>query len=113
MKNLILEVNKKFIKDNNSIHTGNVKIMFTPDINKDYWKYRVMLHKDQAIVGFPKFTLTGIGFAIESDWNTNLPSDCDADHIYDHIKCNKKYKAITKEMCVEGIKMIQSLANKE
>jgi len=42
-----------------------------------------------------------------------LPYECDAEQIYEHIKCNKKYKEITKEQCIEAIKMIQEAVRKE
>lgn len=51
-------------------------MMLTPLIDEGYWKYRVMLSDTQAIVGFPKFFTVGIGFAVEEDWNTNLPHTC-------------------------------------
>lgn len=63
-------------------------VMMTPAINENYWAYRVRLSEGQAIVGFPKFSTIGIGFAVETDWNTNLPYTCDAQEIYDHIKHN-------------------------
>lgn len=109
MKKLTLEVNKdlKLTKDTLSLG-GNAVVMITPDINEYYWLLRVKLHKKgQAIVGFPKFTLIGIGFSQESDWNTNLPSSCEAEHIYNHIRHNKGYKSIKKADCLTAIKMIQ------
>jgi len=103
-----LEMNKNVIKDDSTIvGNGNV-IMITPAIDEDYYIYRVKLYKNQAIVAFPKFGLIGIGFAIEeTDWNTNLPSDCSSEEIYQHIKCNKKYKQITKKMIIEAIDIIK------
>ena len=38
-------------------------LLLTPPIDEDYWEYRVRLSETQAIVGFPKFSTVGIGFA--------------------------------------------------
>jgi hypothetical protein len=107
MKNLVVEYKKGFEPDKNCIYTGRGVIMFTPSINEDYWIMRVVLYKDQAIVAFPKFGLIGVGFAQESDWNTNLPYQCSTEKLYEHIKRNKKYRAITKQTCLEAIKLLQ------
>ena len=105
-KQLILEINTTHIPaDNGTIVPG---IMVTPAINKGYWSYRVKLHREQAIVGFPKFGTIGIGFAIERDWNTNLPYTCDAADIYNHIAHNKRYKAILPDDCIAAIMLIQA-----
>lgn len=103
-----LEINKNVIKDESAIvGNGNI-IMITPAIDENYWIYRVKLYKNQAIVAFLKFGLIGIGFTIEEeDWNTNLPSQCSSEEIYQHIKCNKKYKQITKKMIIEAIDTIK------
>ena len=102
---LQLEVNSNCVKDDGII--GNGAIMVTPSIGEDYWSYRVKLYKDQAILGFPKFTVIGIGFAQEEDWNTNLPSSCVTNEIFNHIKHNKLYEEISDEDCIKAIKMIQ------
>jgi hypothetical protein len=81
--------------------------MLTPPIDEDYWTYRVKVSETQAIVGFPKFATIGIGFAVEEDWNTNLPYTCDAVQIYDHIAHNKGDDAISREDCIAAIRMIQ------
>jgi hypothetical protein len=60
-------------------------VMMTPPITADYWAYRVQLTDTQAVVGFPKFFTIGIGFAEETDWNTNLPYTSMAEDITDHI----------------------------
>jgi hypothetical protein len=65
------------------------------------------LYRDQAIVCFPKFGLIGCGFALEEDWNTNLPLGCSAEEIYAHIAHNKKYKHITEDECIAAIKLLQ------
>ena len=107
MKKLQLEINSNFVSGQGILNGG--AIMITPPIGEpNYWKYRVQLHKKQAIIGFEKFTLIGIGFEHETDWNTNLPSNCDAETIYNHIKHNKRYRSITKEDCIEAIRMIQN-----
>lgn len=84
--------------------------MMTPMVNEDYWAYRVRLTDTQAIVGFPKFATVGIGFAIEEDWNTNLPYTCTAEEIYDHIEHNKGDEEISREDCLTAIRMIQTMA---
>lgn len=86
---------------------GNLAM--TPPIDESYWEYRVKLHKDQAIVAFPKFFTIGVGFAQEEDWNTNLPYSCDAEEIADHIWHNHKYDEITRDMVVSAIKLIQEV----
>jgi hypothetical protein len=63
--------------------------MITPPIQKDYWEYRVQLGEGQAILGFPKFNTIGVGFALEKDWNTNLPFRCSTEEIWQHIKHNR------------------------
>ena len=113
MKKLVVEYKEGFQPSKDCINTGKVIIMFTPDIDEDYWIMRVKLYhdkkldKDQSIVAFPKFGMIGIGFAIESDWNTNLPYQTDTERLYNWIKRNKKYRAITKQTCLEGLKMLQ------
>jgi hypothetical protein len=112
MKNLTVEYKKGFEPSKDAINTGKVLIMFTPDISEDYWLMRVVLYKDQSLVAFPKFTLIGIGFAQESDWNTNLPYQTETERLYNWIKRNKKYRAITKAMCLEGLKLLQEACKK-
>lgn len=112
MKNLKLEVNSDLKQSNDTFSFGKAVIMMTPAINEDYFLFRVKVHKDQSIVGFPKFGTIGIGFAKEEDWNTNLPYSCEANEIYEHIKHNKKFKSISKETCIEAITMIQEAAKK-
>src|ERR1039458_3804554 len=85
--------------------------LFTPPITEDYWAYRVIVGEHQAIVGFPKFSTVGIGFAVEEDWNSNLPYRCDTDRIWNHIKHNKGSEDIPDEWCVEAIRLIQAAAH--
>lgn len=86
---------------------GGPSLMSTPPLGEDYWAYRVMLGERQAIIGFPKFTTIGIGFAAEDDWNTNLPFTCAAEDIYEHIRANKGDNGITRGDCLTAIRMIQ------
>lgn len=98
-------------QQNETIHAGGG--IFTPAVNEDYWAYRVRLSDEQAIVGFPKILTIGIGFAVETDWNTNLPYTCGAERIYEHIECNKGDDAISREDCLTAIRMIQEQARKD
>lgn len=95
-------------KDETDSGVINDRISITPAIGEDYWAYRVIVGEHQAIVGFPKFSTVGIGFAVEEDWNTNLPYRCDTDEIWNHIKHNKGDEAIPDEWCIEAIKLIQA-----
>jgi hypothetical protein len=107
MKKLELEFRNKFKKKQDSFKTGNLTIMMTPPLDEDYWVFRIVLHKEQALVAFPKFSTMGIGFAVEEDWNTNLPYHCDAKDIAKHIWKNRKYKEITKKILIEAIEVLQ------
>lgn len=82
-------------------------VVLTPSIDEDYWRYRVRLSDSQAIVGFPKFSTIGIGFAVEEDWNTNLPWTCEAQEILEHIRHNKGNDTITDREVLEAIVMVQ------
>lgn len=96
-------------QENRTVEIGPFAI--TPSLGENYWSYRVMLSERQAIVGFPKFSTIGIGFAVEDeDWNTNLPYTCDAEQIYDHIEENKGDDSISREDCITAIRMIQERA---
>lgn len=103
--NLILETKAE---QDSTAHVGPA--MITPRIDEDYWAYRVKVSDTQAVVGFPKFTTIGIGFAVEEDWNTNLPYTCSAEEIYAHIEHNKGDDTIPAERCVEAIRMVQEAA---
>lgn len=103
---LILEVNEG--NTDETFRAGN--IMMTPIVSPDYWLFRVRLAHDQAILGFPKFSTIGVGFAIEEDWNTNLPYTVSAEEIYDHIDVNKAYDDITADDCIAAIRLIQEAA---
>ena len=107
-KKIELEFRDDFYGKTHTFRNGDAVIMITPPIDEDYWTFRIKLYKDQALLAFPKFGTMGIGFAIEKDWNTNLPYCCSAENIYKHIKCNKKYKEITKKTCIEAIEILQN-----
>lgn len=85
-------------------------VLVTPPITEDYWSYRVKLSPTQAIVGFPKFTTIGVGFAVEEDWNTNLPYTESAEEIFRHIRKNKGDDAISDESVIEAIRLVQAAA---
>lgn len=108
---LVLEVNSKFIDmETGSGFIGSVPVMATPNIDEDYWQFRVHLQHDQYILGFPKFFQIGIGFAQEDSWNTNLPATYKAEQIFEWIKKNKFYASIPDELCIEAIKLVQKVA---
>lgn len=104
---LQIEVNSKFQPANTDFGTLDSVISVTPPIDANCFIARVPLFADQAITIFPKFGVIGCGFAQEMDWNTNLPISQDAEVIYWHIEHNKKYAEITKEQCIEAIRMLQ------
>lgn len=105
---LKVEINQTFVEANTKLNIKGMTAVITPPLDGDYWIMRVPVSDNQAIVTFPKFMLFGIGFQVEDeDWNTNLPSSCDAEEIYEHIKKNKGDDSISREDCIEAIKMIQ------
>lgn len=84
-------------------------LMITPNLDEDYWAYRVRLTEKQAVVGFPKFGVIGIGFAVEDDdWNVNLPSSCTAEEILNHILCNKGDDSIDDAEVLAAIYLIKA-----
>jgi hypothetical protein len=87
--------------------------MMTPDIDEDYWAYRVRLSDTQAVVGFPKFMTIGVGFAVEEDWNTNFPYTCGTEEIFQHIKHNKGDDAIADDDVRAAIALIQEAARED
>jgi hypothetical protein len=110
MKPLIELTLERKNQPNNTLF-GRVVIV-APLVEPDYWLYRVRLSSTQAVVGFPKFSTIGIGFAKEVDWNTNLPYTCETEEIYEHIKHNAgRSTGATKERCLLAIKMIQDALN--
>jgi len=89
---------------------GVTTVEITPPINEDYWEYRVWVSETQAVVGFPKFGTVGVGFAVEEDWNTNLPYRCGAREIMKHILHNKGDDSIPDERVLAAIRLIQEAA---
>lgn len=108
---MTIEVNSNFKQADCTFGLpGGAGVMMTPPLDAEYFIARVPLHRNQAIVIFPKFGTIGCGFAQEKNWNTNLPISCPAEQIYAHIKHNKKYAAITETQCLEAIRMLQEWA---
>lgn len=103
---LELQVNSRAINDTSRSLEGT-GILITPPLDESFWLFRVAVSDNQAVVGFPKFGVIGIGFQVEKDWNTNLPSGTSAFEIYDHIKHNKG-AGIPKDRCLVAIMMIQN-----
>lgn len=102
-----LKLERRHQEDESQVF-GDGAIMTTPDLDEDYWAYRVRLTDTQAVLGFPKFFTIGIGFAVEdNDWNTNLPYTCDTEKIFKHIKKNKGDAAISNADVREAIRLIQ------
>lgn len=88
-------------------------VMMTPALGEGYWSYRVVLTPEQAVLGFPKFHTIGIGFAVENDWNTNLPYSCETEKIFKHIAHNKGDDAISDDDVREAIRLIQRAARQD
>ena len=107
---LELEFRNEFKKTTTSFQAGKIQIMVTPPIDEDYWVFRVKLHKDQAVVAFPKFGTLGIGFAKEENWNTNLPYQCTTKEIADWIWKNRKYSQVTYKLMSEAIEILRKAA---
>lgn len=103
-----IELNQEFAPANTSFHMpSGGTMMITPPLDEDYWLLRVKLSDTQAIVAFPKFGTIGVGFAVEEDWNTNLPYTQKAENIFKHIDHNKGDDAISDTDCIAAIGMIQ------
>lgn len=103
--NLVLESKAQV---NKTLETTN--IILAPLVNEDYWLFRVKVSETQAVVGFPKFSTIGIGFAREDeDWNTNLPYGCGTNMIVHHIRRNND-EGISKEVIHDAIVLIQDAA---
>lgn len=101
-----IEINQDFVKDSDQADLERAGIGVTPPIFGDYWKYRVAVSRNQAIIAFPKFFTIGIGFQREDeDWNCNLPYTCDTVKIYEHIRHNRKNAR--REKCIKAIELIQ------
>lgn len=81
-----------------------------PVVDEDYWSYRVQLGHGQAVLGFPKHSTIGVGFALEDDWNTNLPYRCETDDVVSHILHNKRFECISDEAVRAAVLMVQEAA---
>ena len=98
------------------IYAGKIKetkyerILFGGVPSNDKFLFVVKLFKNQALIAFPKYSsCIAIGFYQEDNgYDTNLPYQCQAEEIYNHIKCNKKYKEIKKKDCIKAIEKIQT-----
>lgn len=96
-----------------TVETASAVVEIAPVVTEDYWLYRVRLSEAQAIVGFPKFGTVGIGFAVEEDWNTNLPYTCDAEEIFAHVAHNKGDAPISDDACLKAIRLVQAAARED
>lgn len=117
--NLTLE-RRSQVDKTKTVDVGDATLSFTPAIDEDYWEYRVVVSDSeqpyQAVVGFPKFSTIGIGFAVEdADWNTNLPYTCDTDMIVDHIWVNRKLSDfdLPREKVAEAVRLVQEAARED
>ena len=108
---LQLQINKLTISDPTSVLVEK-GVLITPPIDSDFWLWRVSVSDSQAVVGFPKIGLIGIGFQHETDWNLNLPSSCKAENILRHILPNKGDASVSDELCLQAIRMIQKAAKR-
>lgn len=112
--NLILERRSQIDTTKTVVsNEGNFSVSLTPEIGEDYWEYRVILSNKQAIIGFPKFFTIGVGFAVEEDWNTNLPFTSGTKEIFEHIKHNRGDENISDEDIIAAITMIQEAAKQD
>ena len=112
MGDLKVELNKRIVKDATAIMPG--MMVMTTEVT-DNWIARVSLgSKGQALLAFLKFGTVGIGFEQEVDWNTNLPCQCPAEQIYEHIKHNKgkSCRHVTKAKCLEAIEALRKIGAK-
>jgi hypothetical protein len=90
---------------NRTLEMGPLSL--APDVDEDYWSYRVRLTPVQSVLGFPKFGTIGVGFAQEEDWNTNLPFICETDDIVKHIAHNRGDESITRADITAAVSLIQ------
>jgi hypothetical protein len=84
------------------------EIFMSPVVEEEYWSYRVRLSATQAVVGFPKYSGIGIGFAVEEDYNVNLPYSTHESDIFWHIIRNKGDDSIPDDDVRAAISMIRS-----
>lgn len=86
----------------------NATILLGSAAKEEEILFRIKLFQDQELIAFPKFSSIAISFLQEEDWNTNLPYKCKEEEIYEHIKCNKKYKEIKEKDCIKAIIMLKT-----
>ncbi len=108
---LTIEVNPVAVKDRAPLQVSGGSILITPPISGSYWLARVRVTQRQSVVCFPKFGTIGVGFQIESDWNTNLPYTCTAEEIFEHIEHNKGRNKATRDECISAIRLLQEFAH--
>lgn len=90
---------------------GGGGLIIAPPVSEDYWAYRVKVCEGQAVLGFPKMGTIGIGFAVEEDWNSNLPYRFPARDILTHIQHNAgPLPAEDWPLAYRAIEMIQEAA---
>ena len=106
---LTLEINQSQLPTEAVDSLAKSGMLLTPPLDEHFWLYRVAVSEKQAIVGFPKFGVVGVGFQHEEDWNTNLPSSADAAELYEHISHNRKAggDCPPKQRCLDAIRLIQ------
>lgn len=67
----------------------------------------VRLQNEQRLAGFPKFGTWGLGFwNYDHDANCNLPFDCPALEIWEHIKRNSAV-AVHQDEVIKAIELLQ------
>lgn len=93
---------------NRTINHGALSM--TPLVEENYWSYRVRITDGQSIIGFPKLSTVGIGFAVEDDWNTNLPYGIRTAKIVRHICHNAGDDSITAAQMCEAVDLIRRAA---
>ena len=91
---------------NRTKSVGPIDLMLFP--GRELLGLPVRLTDRQAVIGFPKYSTIGIGYAVEeADWNSNLPYNCDAEMIVDHISDNKGDDSISRDDALAAIRLIQ------
>lgn len=107
---MTLELERRYQENASRVAPG---LLMTPLVGEGYWAYRVKLGDKQAVLGFPKFHTIGIGFAQETDWNTNLPYSVGTEEIFRHIAHNKGDDSIGDDDVREAIRLVQAAARKD
>ncbi len=108
-----LKLETKSQKDKTPL-IGGIALV-TPPISEGYWKYRVQVVSNQAIIGFPKFgTHRNRISETKGTGNTNLPYVAAGRlKILNHIWHNRGKENDGKEFrkeCLKAIKLIQNAA---